>query len=112
MEEEHPSRAKPYGIEGSLGGLCINTELKSGAEQDERTDPQKQPEKPPCQATLAAAEKKKILSKGKIGQGTSRWNPQEPVTAGVYATGRSRARSALVEPRLKRGTARHEKNRA
>jgi hypothetical protein len=43
--------------EGSMDGLRINTELKSGAEQNKRTDPQKQPEKTLGQATLTGAEK-------------------------------------------------------
>jgi hypothetical protein len=51
--EQNPAAQK----EGSTDGLRINTELKSGAEQNERTDPQKQPKKTLGQATLAGAEK-------------------------------------------------------
>jgi hypothetical protein len=76
-----------------MDGLHINTELKSRAEQDERTDPQKQPEKPPCQATLAGAEEKKgFRAEEKSDRAPHDGIPQEPVPAGVYATGRSSAK--------------------
>jgi hypothetical protein len=95
-----------------MDGLHINTELKSRAEQDERTDPQKQPEKPPCQATLAGAEKKKDFEQRKNQTGhltmESHKSQYRPGSTGL---GDQVQRSTLVEPRPKRGTARHEKNR-